>query len=134
MLNERQIKDRIYKLKQEIKVLNSVINSNNSELKPFGRPKGSWKYSLEQIDFLKDCKKKGLEQKEIIKQFNIKFGTKFNENTRALYNFMSRCKIISPTYSPRRFTEEEDKYIMDNVNLLSKQEIANKLDRTRRKR
>ena len=130
MLNERQIRDKIYELKKEIKTLNSVL-SDNSKIKPFGRPKRSYKYSLEQIDFLKDCKKKKLEPKEIIKQFNTKFGTEFDKNTRALYNFMSRSKIISPTYTPRRFTEEEDKYIMDNVNLLSKEKIADKLNRTK---
>jgi len=131
MLNERQIRDKIYELKKEIKVLNSVLNGNCNSYKPFGRPKESWKYSAEQIDFLKDCEEKKLEQKEIIKLFNTKFGTKLKKDTRALYNFMSRCKIISPTYSPRKFTEEEDEYIRDNVNLLSKQKIANKLDRTR---
>ena len=132
MLSEQQIKDRIYELKKEIEILISVLNGGNTKKDYiFGRPKGSIKYSQEQVDFLKECVKNKLDDKEIIKLFNIKFKTNFKENSRRLYNFMTRYGIKTIGYSPKRFNEDEDKFILENIGKLNKQKIADELNRTR---
>ena len=129
MLNEKQIKERIYELKKEIGTLLYVLNSKNEGI---GRPKGSIKYTQEEIDFLKDCEKNKLNDKEIIRLFNEKFKTNYKETTRKFYNFMCREGIRSPNYSLRKFNEEEDKFIMENIEKLNPREIAVKLEgRTR---
>ena len=132
MLSEQQIKDRIYELKKEIEILNSVLNGGNTkEDYIFGRPKGSYKYTQEQIDFLKECVKNKLDDKEIVKLYNIKYGTNFPKTSRGLYNFMIRSGIKTINYTPKRFTKEEDKFILENLGKLNKQKIADEINRTR---
>jgi len=91
MLNERQVKERINELKKEIGTLEFVL-SGVSDGKT-GRPRGSYEYTQEQINFLKECNKQEIPMKEIIKLFNTKFGTDYKIDTRAFYNFMDRCGI-----------------------------------------
>ncbi len=88
MLNEKQIKERIYELKKEIGILYYIINGNNDN--NLGRPRGSIQYTQEQMNFLKECEQNNLDDKEIINLFNLKFGTDFKEDSRALYNLMNR--------------------------------------------
>ena len=87
---------RIWELEKELMILRNILepskigegNSNG-----LGRPCGSTKYNLERLDFLKQCEVEGLSDGEIIEKFNKKFGTKFKENSRALYNLMQRQGI-----------------------------------------
>lgn len=87
MMSEKQIKERIYTLEQEIRILRNVLEQKREG---FGRPKGSLKYTPEQIDFLKECEEKKFSDKEIVRQFNSKFGINLKADSRALYNFMVR--------------------------------------------
>lgn len=94
MMSERQIRERINKLQEEIRILSEVVEHKREG---FGRPKGTLKYTPEQIDFLKEGEENKLSDKEIVRQFNLKFGTTIKSNSRALYNFMLRegIKIIN---------------------------------------
>ena len=44
---------------------------------------------------------------------------------------MLRQGIKKTNYTPKRFSEEEDKFILENYIKMNNQEIANKLGRTR---
>lgn len=90
-MSEKQIKERINKLQFEIRILEKVLGT---EREGFGRPKGSLKYTPEQIDFLE--KNKDIPMEELIEMFNEKFGTGYPIDSRALYNFMDRQGIILP--------------------------------------
>jgi transposase len=136
MLSEKQIRDRIWELQKEIEVLKFVLNNGNTnenviKSNPPHRPKGSIKYTKEQVEFLKDCLKNKLKDKEIIDLYNLKFKTNLKKNSRALYNFTIREGLRQINYSPKKFNDEEDKFILENYTKLSQQEIANKLNRTR---
>lgn len=91
MMSEKQVKERIYKLKEELRILEEVLETKREG---FGRPKGSLKFSSEQIKFLHDYREE--DMKKLVKLFNAKFGTNYPINSRALYNFMERTGIISP--------------------------------------
>ena len=90
-MSEKQLKERINRLKDEIRILESVLAREG-----FGRPKGSIKYSPEKINFLTENKDKHM--REITLLFNEKFKTDYPEDTRALYNFMERQGIIQVNY------------------------------------
>lgn len=92
-MSEKQLRERIYKLEDELRILREILGHKREG---FGRPKGSIKYTPEQIGFLKECEKQKLSDKEIVRQFNSEFGTNLNIDSRALYNFMVRegIKII----------------------------------------
>lgn len=92
-MSEKQIKERIYQLKEEIRILESVVKTDNDG--SMGRPKGSIKYNKEQIIFLTD--NRDTPMPELVKLFNKQFGTKLHPETRALYNFMCRMGIITAT-------------------------------------
>lgn len=95
MMSERQIKERIFRLKEEIRVLEEVVETKSSY--KTGRPIGSVSYSNEQTKFLRENKE--IPMKELIKMFNDKFGTDFPKDSRALYNFMDRSGITIPKFS-----------------------------------
>lgn len=104
MMNERQIRERIYRLKEEVRILKEVLNTGGDS--KFGRPIGSYKYPDEQSDFLR--KNRDAPMNELIKMFNEKFNTNFASNSRTLYNFMQRSGIITPNfrraYTPKKPT------------------------------
>ena len=136
MLSEKQIRDRIWELQKEVEILKYVLNNGNIQevvvkSNPPYRPKGSIKYTKEQVEFLKDCLKNKLKDKEIVDLYNLKFKTNLKKGSRALYNFMMRYGLKQINYTPKRFNDEEDKFILENYNSLTQQEIANKLNRTR---
>ena len=128
MLNEKQIKERINELEKEIGILEYVLSG---ESEGFGRPKGSIKYTQEQVNFLKECEKNKLTDKEIIKAYNQKFGTNYPETSRGLYNFMNRYGIKNSFETHIKFNKEEDDFIKSNVNELTQAEIGERLGRTR---
>lgn len=86
MITEKQLRDRINNLKKELIIYEEVLNSKS--IKKMGRPKGSLKYTEEQIKFIKD--NKDVPMKNLIVMFNNQFKTNYSTNTRALYNFMAR--------------------------------------------
>ncbi len=94
MMSERQIKERIFMLASELRILEEVLNCKVSD--KMGRPLGSYKYSDEQIKFLTE--RKNMQMKELIKEFNKKFETSFSDDSRALYNFMERSGIKLPKF------------------------------------
>jgi len=135
MITERQIIDRIEELKKEIQVLEYVLEnpkkltySNNQN---FGRPKGTYKYTKEEQNFLKECEDKGLDYKETTDLFNLKFKKKNSYKSRALYNFMLRTGIKKISRHSKKYTNKEDDFILKNTNNLSQFEIARQLNRTR---
>lgn len=77
-------------LENELHILKSLLGQKKEG---FGRPKGSTKYTQEEIDFLKECEERGFNDREIINEFNKKFGVNLRPKTRALYNFMVRNGI-----------------------------------------
>lgn len=127
-MNEKQIKERINELEKEINILEYVLNKTSEGT---GRPKGSIKYTKEQVDFLKKCEEDKLTDKEIIKVYNQKFGTNYPETARGLYNFMNRYGIKNTSDVHIKFSEEEDKFILENIEKLNPREIAEKIGRTR---
>lgn len=128
MLNEKQIKQRIWELNKEIEILQYVLNHTSEGM---GRPLGSYKYTPEQINFLKECEKNELTDKEVIDLFNIRFGTSLSKSSRRLYNFMCRTGIKKPKMEHIPFTDSEDNFIKENLDKMKRKEIALKLDRTR---
>lgn len=88
-MSKKAIKERIYILKTEIRILDEVLNQ---EVSGFGRPRGSLKYTDEQITFLK--LNKNQKNTDLIKMFNEKFNTNYKSDSRSLYNFMERQGII----------------------------------------
>jgi len=97
MMSEKQIKERIYQLKEEIRILESIVKTDNDGT--MGRPRGSIKYNKEQIMFLTD--NRDTPMSELVELFNRKFGTKLHPETRALYNFMCRMQIITAKARPK---------------------------------
>lgn len=89
-MSEKQIRERINELQEEIRILSEIVEHKRGG---FGRPKGTLKYTPEQINFLKECEENKLSDKEIVRQFNLKFETNLKPNSRALYNFMVREEI-----------------------------------------
>lgn len=90
MLNERQLKEKIYQLEIELKTLKEILEGQ--ELNLMGRPKGSYNYSEEEVNFMKANKTK--KMLDLVQEFNKKFNRNFPKHTRALYNFMVRNGII----------------------------------------
>ena len=99
-MSEKQIKERIFKLKDEIRILETILNTKKEG---FGRPKGSLKYSEEQVKFL--CDNKDTHMPELIQLFNKQFNTKYHSETRALYNFMCREGILTADERPNHFKD-----------------------------
>ncbi len=97
MMNERQIKDKIYQLETELKILKEILKTETNI--KFGRPIGSIKYPDEQVIFLQE--NKDMYMKDLIQEYNQKFNADLPKNSRALYNFMQRVGILS-----RQFTRE----------------------------
>lgn len=88
-MNKIQIERRISNLKREIEVLELILAPTNPKM---GRPKGSLKYTPEQIKFIKE--NKDIPMKELVMKFNGKFKTNYTPYTRAIYNFMLRKGIM----------------------------------------
>ncbi|GAH22540.1 unnamed protein product, partial [marine sediment metagenome] len=65
MMSEKQIKEKIYKLQDEIRILESVLETDREG---FGRPKGSLKYNQKQIKFLYD--NRDTPMNELVELFN----------------------------------------------------------------
>ena len=61
-----------------------------------GRPKGSLKYSLEELFFLKKCCGNKLKYNDIIRKWNKKFNRNLSLEARQLYNLMLRMGWIIP--------------------------------------
>jgi hypothetical protein len=87
---DRQIK--IKNIVKSLEMLGERALPDIHEYSKMGRPLGSYKYSNEEINFLKANKETPM--KELIKKFNEKFNKNFNSDTRALYNMMQRQNII----------------------------------------
>jgi len=100
-MKEKQIKERINNLRREIEILEGVLYTKR---KGFGRPKGTLKYKEEQITFLKE--NKNMKMIDLVELFNKTFGTNYPKETRALYNFMDRERIISPIRDYSRVNNE----------------------------
>ncbi len=84
-----------------------------------GRPKGSLKYSLEELSFLKKCCDDKLKYKDIIKKWNLKFNKNLSQEARQLYNLMLRMGWIVPKKRNLTFYEGErtcPKCSSDNTN------------------
>lgn len=128
MMSEKHIRERIYELEKEIGILESVLNEKREG---FGRPKGSIKYTQEEVNFLKKCEKEELSDTEIIEAFNERFKTNYPKTTRKFYNFMTRYGIKNIFKTHIKFNREEDIFIKENFDKLTQGEIAKKLGRTR---
>lgn len=104
MMSEKQIKERIYKLQDEVRILESVLETKREG---FGRPKGSIKYNQEQIKFLYD--NRDTPMAELVTAFNKQFGTKYHSESRTLYNFMCREGILTAPTAPTqiKMTKQE---------------------------
>ncbi len=89
MMNKKQIERRISELKKEIEILEGILIPTNLKM---GRPKGSLKYTPEQIKFIEE--NKDILMKELVIKFNEEFKTNYTPNTRAIYNFMLREGIL----------------------------------------
>lgn len=94
MMNKYQIQNRINKLKNEIAILEEVLNEESSYIN--GRPLGSTAYQEEEIQFLKE--NKNLPMEELINKFNKSFNRDIPLSSRALYNLMVRQGLISPKF------------------------------------
>jgi len=128
MMNERQIKEKINRLKEEVKILEQVVNTKSDSA--FGRPIGSNIYSDEQTKFLEENKE--IAMGKLVEMFNEKFNTNFKADSRALYNFMYRMGIIKPKferiYSPRKPTT------IDKIEQNKKQMMNEKIKEEKRKK
>jgi len=91
MMNETQVKNRIYELEKEIAIYKKILETPSE--KWVGRPKGSTTYTIEQIKFLEECEALKLTDKAIIQEYNKKFNTKIPSDGRQLYNLMVRLGI-----------------------------------------
>jgi len=90
MMSEKQLRERIYLLEKEIRFIDEILNVNNPD--DMGRPKGSIKYTPEQVKFL--IENKQMHMKNLIPFYNRTFGTDLKPDSRALYNFMCREGIL----------------------------------------
>lgn len=90
MMSEKQLKEKVIRLENELRVLKSILETPKDG--KFGRPLGSTIYTDEQVEFLRDFK--NTKMTALIKMFNNRFGTNFKKDSRALYNFMGRHRII----------------------------------------
>ena len=91
MMSQKQIIEKIYELEKELQVYRTILNTPSDG--KMGRPKGSLKYTQEQVVFLRECEAKQLSDKEIIAEFNKKFNTQISYASRQLYNIMQRQGI-----------------------------------------
>ena len=93
MMNKYQIMQKIRELEKEINIYRNILENDPEGPLLLGRPIGSTKYPPEKITFLEECEKRGLTDREIITEYNKKFGTNLAHNSRALYNVMQRQGI-----------------------------------------
>lgn len=128
MLGKIQVEQRILKLKEEIRILQDVLDSEPNQ--KIGRPPNISKYPREQFEFLNN--NKDVPMKELIMLFNKKFKTDFKENSRVLYNFMERGGIITPQfrrdYFPRSPTAIEKSAKTKEKEMLKKLNIIEEKD------
>lgn len=90
MMSEKQLREKVNYLKRELAIYEEILNTKKDG--SMGRPKGSVKYTDEQVAFLR--KNKDVLMKELILMFNLEFKTNYPPQTRALYNFMCREGIL----------------------------------------
>ena len=100
MMTERQVRDRIDELKEELKILTGVLETD-PQIR-VGRPPKSYSYSEEKVKFLTE--NKDMDMTDLIIKYNKKFSTKIPRTSRALYNFMCRCGIKIPSYKKKDYT------------------------------
>jgi len=69
MMNEKQLKERMYSLEKELRIIKEILETNNPD--GIGRPKGSLVYTPEQVKFLKENKE--MHMKNLIPFYNRTF-------------------------------------------------------------
>lgn len=91
MMSEKQLREKIIELEKQLEIWKAVLNSQKDG--KAGRPLGSTTYTFEQMKFLAECEEKKLTDKQIIIEFNKKYGTNIKPDGRQLYNLMCRQGI-----------------------------------------